>query len=355
MLSHLAVAQAFLRSIPVRGCLRQSCTASRRPASRGYIRALPPTATTKLSLPLPRVVARHSSSSTRWKSRQGRDSFAREARVQGLKSRAAFKLLEIDSKYKLFKKGQTVVDLGYAPGSWSQVAVERTKPSGRIVGIDIIPAQPPKGVSTIQGNFLSVEVQAEVKKFLLDPNGGRPTRQEVSDEDAEEDLVVEPQSYIELERHADAPSNPDVVPEKGKRKTAGQDEAGRMVDVVLSDMSAPWEQTTGFWKRSLSDPYYRMMNTSGVNFKDHAGSMDLCTAALQFSYDTLRVGGHFVCKFYQGGEDRRLEAQLKKLFGSVHREKPESSRSESKEAYFVALRRKKDVNREDIWETECAS
>jgi 21S rRNA (uridine2791-2'-O)-methyltransferase len=43
-----------------------------------------------------------------------------------------------------------------------------------------------------------------------------------------------------------------------------------MVDVVLSDMSAPWEQTTGFWKRSLSDPYYRMMNTSGMSFRDHA-------------------------------------------------------------------------------------
>ena len=47
----------------------------------------------------------------------------------------------------------------------------------------------------------------------------------------------------------------------------------RMVDVVLSDMSAPWEQTTGFHKKSLSDPYYRMMNTSGMAFRDHAGSM----------------------------------------------------------------------------------
>lgn len=46
-----------------------------------------------------------------------------------------------------------------------------------------------------------------------------------------------------------------------------------MVDVVLSDMSAPWEQTTGFWKKSLSNPYIRMMNTSGINFRDHAGSM----------------------------------------------------------------------------------
>jgi 21S rRNA (uridine2791-2'-O)-methyltransferase len=47
----------------------------------------------------------------------------------------------------------------------------------------------------------------------------------------------------------------------------------RMVDVVLSDMSEPWEQTAGFWKNSLSDPYFRMMNTSGMSFRDHAGSM----------------------------------------------------------------------------------
>jgi len=85
-----------------------------------------------------------------------------------------------------------------------------------------------------------------------------------------------------------------------------------------------------------------MMNTSGINFRDHAGSMDLCTAALQFAHDTLKVGGHFVCKFYQGAEDKELERQLRLLFKSVHREKPESSRSESKEAYFVALRRKND-------------
>ena len=50
-------------------------------------------------------------------------------------------------------------------------------------------------------------------------------------------------------------------------------EPEKTVDVVLSDMSAPWVQTTGFWKRSLSDPYRRMMNTSGMTFKDHIGSM----------------------------------------------------------------------------------
>ncbi|KAJ0358223.1 hypothetical protein COL154_009364 [Colletotrichum chrysophilum] len=70
---------------------------------------------------------------------------------------------------------------------------------------------------------------------------------------------------------------------------------------------------------------------------------DLCMAALQFANDTLKNGGHFVCKFYQGSEDKALEMKLKTLFAKVFREKPESSRSDSKEAYFVALRRKGEV------------
>lgn len=164
---------------------------------------------------------------------------------------------------------------GYAPGSWSQVAVERTKPNGRIVGIDIIPAQPPKGVSTIQGNFLSIGVQEEVKKFLRDPNRGRPKAQLFSQDIEEGAEVVDPeQSYIEMERHADDGVIGGDGAGGGRKGRRAQEEAeGKCVDVVLSDMSAPWEQTTGFWKRSLSDPYFRMMNTTGINFKDHAGSM----------------------------------------------------------------------------------
>jgi len=157
-------------------------------------------------------------------------------------------------------------------------------------------------------------------------------------------LVEVDQGYIDLEKQESAHAAEEDL----------EDElaAEKMVDVVLSDMCEPWLQTEGFWKRSLSDPYIRMMNTSGINFKDHAGSMDLCIAALRFAYDTLRIGGHFVCKFYQGAEDKQLENQLKKLFAAVHRDKPESSRSESKEAYFVALRRKPDVKIEDVFPEE---
>ncbi|RGP78771.1 ribosomal rna large subunit methyltransferase j [Fusarium longipes] len=281
---------------------------------------------------------RWSSSGSRWKQRQGRDSYARGAKVQGLKSRAAFKLLEIDSKYRIFKaNGQTVVDLGYAPGSWSQVAVERTRPNGRVIGIDLIPAQPPRGVATFQGDFLSPDVQEMVKNFILESHRRPPPLKdstEVENSGADEAAAVDRPSYVDMERHAAQDEAQPLESEAVKR---------RIVDVVLSDMSAPWEQTTGFNVNTLSNPFLRLMNTSGNAFRDHAGSMDLCTAALQFASDTLRSGGHFVCKFYQGPEDKDFEKRLKTLFSKVFREKPDSSRKESREAYFIGLRRKPNV------------
>ncbi|EMR64076.1 putative ribosomal rna methyltransferase mrm2 protein [Eutypa lata UCREL1] len=261
-----------------------------------------------------RSALRWSSSNSRWKQRQGGDYYAREAKVKGLKSRAAFKLIEI--------------------------AVERTKPNGRVVGIDLIPAQPPRGVSTIQGNFLSPVVQNLVKEYLAEmaqrQTAGIEALLENADNNNNEIVITDRPSYIDAERAESVVSSEHVY------KQISEDE-GRLVDVVLSDMSAPWLQTSGFSSNTLSNPYDRMMNTSGMPFRDHAGSIDLCLAALQFASDTLRGGGHFVCKFYQGAEDKDLEKRLKKMFGKVHWEKPDSSRDESREAYFVALCRKTDV------------
>ncbi|RMZ72016.1 hypothetical protein GMOD_00007004 [Pyrenophora seminiperda CCB06] len=301
--------------------------------------------------------ARHSSSSTRWKSRQGRDFFAREARVKGLKSRAAFKLLELNDKHKLFKPGQTVVDL---------VAVNRTLPDGRVIGIDLIPAQPPRGVSTLQGNFLSPVIQEEVRAYVRDAEMGRPTKQAPSITShglTEEELDKVERGYVDMERHAHLEPEPEPVEQPGEREHAGDSEAspaklslkerdvqnGRVVDVVLSDMSEPWEQTEGLYKKSLSDPYFRMMNTSGNGFRDHAGSMDLCMAAMTFAFDTLKTGGHFLCKYYKGAEEKAFETRMKRLFAKVYREKPDSSRAESKEAYFVGLRRKETATKEEVF------
>ncbi|KAM0497519.1 hypothetical protein ACHAP8_006683 [Fusarium lateritium] len=243
---------------------------------------------------------RWSSSGSRWKQRQGRDSYARGAKVQGLKSRAAFKLLE--------------------------VAVERTRPNGRVIGIDLIPAQPPRGVATFQGDFLSSDVQEMVKNFILESHRRPPPLQDNSEAEQsspDEAAALDRPSYLDMERHA-AQDEVQLLESEASKK--------RIVDVVLSDMSAPWDQTTGFNVNTLSNPYHRLMNTSGNAFRDHAGSMDLCAAALQFASDTLRSGGHFVCKFYQGSEDKDFEKKLKMLFSK-----------ESREAYFIGLRRKPNI------------
>ncbi|KAK5949070.1 2' O-ribose methyltransferase [Knufia fluminis] len=287
---------------------------------------------------------RHASSNTRWLTRQKTDRFATEAKVQNLKSRAAFKLLQINDRFRILKPGNTVVDLGFAPGSWSQVAIELVGIGvGRVVGVDVIPVRPPRGVSGIQGDFLSEETRERVVGLLRDVDGGRVRRGAMgTGMVGGEEVQEEERGYIERERAATS---------DGEGKEMGDIEhRDRCVDVVLSDMSAPWEITSGLWKNSLSNPYYRMMNTSGNRFKDHAGSMDLCRSALYFAYDTLKVGGHFVCKFYQGAEDKQFEKQLKAMFHKVHREKPESSRSESREGFFVGIKRLAKVDKNAVFD-----
>lgn len=167
--------------------------------------------------------------------------------------------------------------------------MNRTSPDGRVIGIDLIPAQPPRGVSTIQGDFLSPAIQEEVRAYVRDPELGRPRRQissSVSEGLTEEELEEMQRGYIDIERqaHLDG-ADLEVIGQPIENKDGDASSAaklslkerdmqqGRVVDVVLSDMSAPWDQTTGFYKKSLSDPYFRMMNTSGNAFRDHAGSM----------------------------------------------------------------------------------
>ena len=77
----------------------------------------------------------------------------RQAKAQGYRSRSAFKLLQIDAKEKILKPGQLVVDLGAAPGGWSQVAAGKVKPSGRVIAIDLLPIAPISGVTTLKGDF----------------------------------------------------------------------------------------------------------------------------------------------------------------------------------------------------------
>ncbi|HEX2858680.1 MAG TPA: RlmE family RNA methyltransferase [Alphaproteobacteria bacterium] len=104
---------------------------------------------------------RLSASSKAYLNRQAADSFVQAARAQGYRARSAFKLQEIDQKHKLFRHGQTVVDLGAAPGSWCQVAAEKVGPThkggGRIVGIDLLEIPPLAGITFIEADFTSDE------------------------------------------------------------------------------------------------------------------------------------------------------------------------------------------------------
>lgn len=88
-----------------------------------------------------------------WMMEHLNDPYVKLAQKEGYRARAAYKLMEIDDKDKLIKPGMTIVDLGSAPGSWSQVAVQRLKGQGKVIALDILDMQPIAGVNFIQGDF----------------------------------------------------------------------------------------------------------------------------------------------------------------------------------------------------------
>lgn len=145
----------------------------------------------------------------------------------------------MDLTHKLFQRNQTVVDLGYAPGSWSQVAIDRVGPDGVVVGIDLIPAQPPRGVTSIQGNFLSPQVRRLLKDVLLE-QVRRKTKERALKRDAkaqrrlaaskegtaaaasDSEVLLDRPSYIDREKQA----SHDI-----ELAEAEADEQGRFVNV----------------------------------------------------------------------------------------------------------------------------
>ena len=103
-------------------------------------------------------------SGKRWLQRQSNDPYVKQARAEGYRARAAYKLKELDQRDKLFRNGMRVVDLGAAPGSWSQVAIERIgERQGTVVALDILPMEPLSGVQFIQGDFREDEPLAELE------------------------------------------------------------------------------------------------------------------------------------------------------------------------------------------------
>lgn len=111
-------------------------------------------------------MAKKSSSSRRWLREHFTDPYVKQAQKEGYRSRAVYKLLEMQERYQLFKPGMAVVDLGAAPGGWSQVVSQIIKPAGRIVALDLLPIDPIPDVDFIQGDFSDEAVLATLRERL---------------------------------------------------------------------------------------------------------------------------------------------------------------------------------------------
>ncbi|HEX5055494.1 MAG TPA: 23S rRNA (uridine(2552)-2'-O)-methyltransferase RlmE [Gammaproteobacteria bacterium] len=109
-----------------------------------------------------------SKSSARWMNEHVTDEFVRLAQKEGYRSRAVYKLKELDEKYRLFRPGQRIVDLGAAPGSWSEYVVEKVGERGRVIALDVLPMDALAGVEFIQGDFQDEAVLAVLLQSLGD-------------------------------------------------------------------------------------------------------------------------------------------------------------------------------------------
>jgi len=214
-------------------------------------------------------------SSNRWMHEHVTDQYVQQAKKLGYRSRAAFKIIEIDEKMGLLKRGMTVVDLGAAPGGWSQIAapkvgadlaaetaLEGAKPAkkaakGRVLAIDLLEMPGLPGVEFVQADFSEEVGLAKVTQLL------------------------------------------------GENHKA---------DLVLSDMSP---------------------NISGIGISDQAKSMYLCELALDFAAGFLQPNGAFVVKTFQGVGFTEFFQAMKNTFKEVKSIKPKASRDRSTEIYLI--------------------
>jgi 23S rRNA (uridine2552-2'-O)-methyltransferase len=197
-----------------------------------------------------------SKSSQRWLKEHFDDEYVTRAKQEGYRSRAVYKLEEIDRKARLFRPGQRVIDLGAAPGGWSQYVAGIVGDGGTVVASDILTMEPVPGVDFVAGDFREESVLAAI----LERFGGEPA------------------------------------------------------DLVISDM-AP--------------------NMSGMDAVDQPRAMYLVELALDLARQTLRPGGDFVCKLFQGEGSDEFIAELKRAFSSVAVRKPRASRPRSREVYAL--------------------
>jgi len=214
-------------------------------------------------------------SSARWVQRQLADPYVARAQREKWRSRAVFKLEEIDGKFHILKSGQTVADLGAAPGSWSEY-VRRKFPKSRVIAIDVLPIKPIDGVEFYQGDI----ADSKTAEWLADKLANN--------------------SAVQCEKN---PGCGNTIP------------VPTGVDVVLSDM-AP--------------------NTTGHRETDRLRQAALLECAFEFAKNHLKQGGAFVGKSFAGGDSGGLFLELRKWFAVVRHAKPAASRKESVEEFIVA-------------------
>lgn len=203
-----------------------------------------------------------SKSSKAWLKEHFDDPFVKQSQRLGYRSRACFKLLEIQEKDSIIKPGMTVVDLGSAPGGWSQVVSELIGDQGKIIASDILPMDPLPDVEFIQGDFTEDEVYEQILTAM----------------------------------------------------------AGELADLVISDM-AP--------------------NMSGMKDVDQPRAMYLVELAVDLAQQTLKPGGVFLAKVFQGEGFEALMKNLRQNYQQVITRKPDSSRARSSEVYLLAKGLKK--------------
>jgi len=197
-----------------------------------------------------------------WIQERKRDYYYRKAKEEKYRSRAAYKLFQAVQKYQFIKKGDIVVDLGAAPGGWTQAARKIVGAEGFVLGVDLKPIEPfpEKNVRTIIGDITELETVKQIQEML---------------------------------------------PKKA--------------DAVISDVSP---------------------NISGIWELDHARQIDLAQRALEIALETLKPGGNFLVKVFQGDMLNDFVSMVKRHFEDVKIIKPKASRAKSSEIFILGMRLK---------------
>ena len=212
-------------------------------------------------------------SSQRWLKEHLADPYVKQAQQAGYRSRAVYKLLEIEERDHLFKPGMTVIDLGASPGAWSQLVVKLIQPHGHLIAVDLLTMDPIEGVDFIQGDFSN---HALVNQ-LIDQLSARTSKQ-----------------LFSSKQHA---------------------ARSVLVDWVISDM-AP--------------------NMSGNESVDIPRSIYLAELVIDFALQVLNPQGGVLIKVFQEEGFAELFAQIRQKFNKVYIRKPKASRGRSREVYILA-------------------